>query len=58
MAPLRWWQEFGQSVEQKEAYADAYADVLQKYGIKAYAGSRLDQLITNALGAFAPFAYN
>lgn len=39
---VKWVGEFGQSVEQKEAYADAYADVLQKYGIKAYAGSRLD----------------
>ena len=37
-----WVGEFGQSMEQKEAYADAYADVLQKYDIKAYAGSRLD----------------
>ncbi|QDP46269.1 MAG: hypothetical protein Unbinned3556contig1001_40 [Prokaryotic dsDNA virus sp.] len=39
---VKWVGEFGQSIEQKEAYAEAYADVLQKYGIKAYAGSRLD----------------
>ena len=34
--------EFGQSVEKKEAYADAYAKVLNDYGIKAYSFSRLD----------------
>lgn len=32
----------GQSLTIKEAYARAYAEVLQAHGIKAYAGSRLD----------------
>ena len=35
-------REFGQSYEQKMAYADAYAQVLQNYGIKAYSDGRLD----------------
>lgn len=37
-----WVSNFGQSVELKEAYAEAYASVLRAAGIKAYAGSRLD----------------
>jgi len=37
-----WVGEFNQSVARKEAYAEAFAKVLQKYGITAYAGSRLD----------------
>ena len=32
----------GQSIDIKEAGAQAYADVLRKYGFTAYAGSRLD----------------
>ena len=32
----------GQSVDIKEAGAQAYADVLRGYGFEAYAGSRLD----------------
>jgi hypothetical protein len=32
----------GQNVDVKEAGARAAADVLRKYGFKAYAGSRLD----------------
>ena len=34
--------DFGQSMEKKEAYADAFADVLQAEGIRAYAQSRMD----------------
>ena len=37
--PARW---AGQSVDVKEAGANAAATVLKKYGFKAYAGSRLD----------------
>jgi hypothetical protein len=37
-----WVQEFGQSVDRKSAFAGAFAEVLNKYGITAYAGSRLD----------------
>ena len=32
----------GQSIDIKEAGAQAYADVLRKYGFTAYEGSRLD----------------
>jgi hypothetical protein len=32
----------GQSMDVKEAGAQAYADVLQQYGFKAYMGSRAD----------------
>ena len=34
--------ELGQSITRKEAYANAFAKVLQEWGIKAYAMSRLD----------------
>jgi hypothetical protein len=37
-----WVFEGGQSVARKEAYARAFAAVLQKYGVDAWAGSRLD----------------
>jgi hypothetical protein len=37
-----WVKEGGQSVERKEAYANAFAKVLVENGIKAYASSRLD----------------
>ena len=37
-----WVSEFGQSVDRKEAYAVAYAKILQEAGIEAHAGSRLD----------------
>jgi hypothetical protein len=37
-----WVREFGQSVDRKLAFAQAFADVLDKYGISAYAESRLD----------------
>lgn len=37
-----WVSQFNQSIMRKEAYANAFAEVLNKYGIKAYAGSRLD----------------
>jgi hypothetical protein len=34
--------EFGQSMQRKEAYCAAYAQVLRDGGIKAYAQSRMD----------------
>ncbi len=37
-----WVSAFNQSVAKKEAYAEAFAEVLRSAGIKAYAGSRLD----------------
>lgn len=37
-----WVGEGGQSIARKEAYAQAFANVLRDFGIKAYAGSRLD----------------
>jgi hypothetical protein len=37
-----WVSQFNQSVTRKEAYAKAFAKVLNEWGIKAYAGSRLD----------------
>ena len=37
-----WVREFGQSYEQKIAYAGAFAQVCEQYGITAYAGGRLD----------------
>jgi hypothetical protein len=37
-----WVREFGQSVDRKTAFARAFADVLNKYGIEASVGSRLD----------------
>lgn len=37
-----WVSSFGQSMQRKEAYAQAFADVLNKYGIKASAQSRMD----------------
>lgn len=37
-----WVREFGQSVDRKAAFAGAFRDVLQKYGISASVGSRLD----------------
>ena len=39
---VKWVREFGQSIEKKEVYADAYAAVLKDHGIKAYSGSGLD----------------
>lgn len=38
----KWVSGFGQSMERKEAYARAYADVLREAGIGASAGSRMD----------------
>lgn len=38
----RWVGEFGQSITRKEAYARAYAKVLQAEGYTAYSGSRMD----------------
>jgi hypothetical protein len=37
-----WVRHFGQSMEQKEAYASAYAAVLREAGVKAYGNSRMD----------------
>jgi hypothetical protein len=37
-----WVREGGQSMERKEAFAEAFAEVLTKYGIEAYAESRMD----------------
>jgi hypothetical protein len=37
-----WVREFSQSMERKEAFARAFAAVLQEAGITAYAGSRMD----------------
>ena len=37
-----WVGYYGQSMEMKLAYAKAYVEVLQKYGIKSFAESRMD----------------
>jgi hypothetical protein len=37
-----WVSAYGQSMELKEAYADAYAKVLNEAGVKAYSQSRMD----------------
>ena len=37
-----WVSEFNQSMQKKECYAQAFADVLRKSGIRAYAMSRMD----------------
>lgn len=37
-----WVHDFNQSMERKEKYAYAFAEVLSKYGIKACPGSRMD----------------
>jgi len=37
-----WVGAFNQSMTRKEAYAYAFASVLNKHGITAYAGSRMD----------------
>lgn len=37
-----WVRGFGQSLARKEAYAQAFAEVLRSYGINAYAQSKLD----------------
>ena len=37
-----WVSAYNQSMQKKEAYARAYADVLRENGLKAYSGSRLD----------------
>jgi hypothetical protein len=37
-----WVREFNQSMQRKEAFARAFADVLMQAGVKAYAGSRMD----------------
>lgn len=37
-----WISEFGQSMQKKETYARAYAEVLRKHGFKAHMMSRMD----------------
>jgi len=37
-----WAPGMSQSIDRKEAWAEAFTDVLRKHGIKAYAQSRLD----------------
>ena len=37
-----WCHEFGQSLTRKEAFANAFAEVLRGYGINAYGQSRID----------------
>ena len=37
-----WIGEGGQSMQRKEAYAEAFANVFRKHGIIAYAQSRMD----------------
>lgn len=37
-----WISDYNQSMQKKEAYASAYAQVLCEYGFHAYSGSRLD----------------
>jgi hypothetical protein len=37
-----WVRHYGQSYERKMAYADAFAAVLKKHGVPAYATGRLD----------------
>lgn len=37
-----WVHEFNQSMQKKEIYARAFAEVLRSNGISAYAGSRMD----------------
>lgn len=37
-----WVSSYGQSMARKEAYAQAFANVLREAGINAYAGSRMD----------------
>lgn len=37
-----WVSQYGQSLELKEKYARAFAEVLRQHGIQAYMGSRMD----------------
>lgn len=37
-----WVSDYGQCMQKKEAYAQAFAKCLQAYGLRAYAGSRMD----------------
>lgn len=37
-----WVRGYGQSMSRKEAYAEAFAEVLRANGVTAYAGSRMD----------------
>jgi hypothetical protein len=37
-----WISEFNQSMQKKETYARAFAEVLRANGLKAYSGSRMD----------------
>jgi hypothetical protein len=37
-----WVGEFGQSMQKKEVFADAVAEVLRSHGVDAYSDSRMD----------------
>jgi hypothetical protein len=37
-----WVSDYGQSYDRKSAYAAAFAEVLRKHGVDAYADNRLD----------------
>jgi hypothetical protein len=37
-----WIDDYNQSIQKKETYAKAYAEILRDSGYKAYSGSRLD----------------
>ena len=37
-----WVSDYNQSMTRKEAYANAFANVLREHGIKCYADSRMD----------------
>ena len=37
-----WCIHFGQSMQRKEAFCKAFVEVLERYGITAYVGSRMD----------------
>jgi hypothetical protein len=37
-----WVHDYGQSIERKSAYAQAFADVLRSHGIEVFAQSRMD----------------
>jgi len=37
-----WISQYNQSIQKKEAYASAFAEVLRETGLKAYSGSRMD----------------
>jgi len=38
----KWVSDYNQSMQKKEAYARAFAEILRDNGVKAYSGSKLD----------------